>query len=144
MKCSEAQKYMRPYLEHALQDRDMALFLDHVENCRDCREELGLSLAVFGTGAFFEEGARAAGDNYPLRVTQMIERDRKMLRKSRIEHITSIVLMGIVLVILGAALYVSIFGVPWRDAPGTDTPGTEQAVDTEGYTEESINPEPSS
>ena len=113
MKCSEAQKRIRPYLEHTLQERDMAAFLDHIESCPECREELELSLAVYGTGKYQEEWKKKLGDNFPARISKMMEQDRKRLKHIRTEHITSVTILLGALVLLGFVLYFSIFGMPW-------------------------------
>ena len=41
MKCIEAQQLIKPYLKKELSDRELERFLDHVENCPECYDELG-------------------------------------------------------------------------------------------------------
>ena len=143
MNCTEAQKRIRPYLEHTLQDKDMAAFLDHIDSCAECREELELSLAIYGTGSYKEEYEKKIGDNFPLRLARMMEQDRKRLKHIRTEHITSVSILLAALMLLGLVLYFSIVGVPWagneepEDKPAAEavTESVTEAV-TESVTEE--------
>ena len=47
MKCTKAQSLMHDFLDHHLADEELGPFLDHIENCPDCREELELYSTVF-------------------------------------------------------------------------------------------------
>lgn len=110
MKCTQAQKMIGPYLEHALQEKEMAAFLDHVESCPDCREELEMYLAIFGCAEGDLECSGCEGDNIPLRLKRLIASDRKRLHSSHIQNILlSVLLAGTVLVMI-ALFYISIFG----------------------------------
>ena len=46
MKCAEAQKRIRPFLKRELPPEDLESFLQHIENCPDCYEELELYLMI--------------------------------------------------------------------------------------------------
>ena len=49
MKCMEAQRMIRPFLQKSLSRTDLKAFLDHVEHCPDCYEELEINLAIYNT-----------------------------------------------------------------------------------------------
>ena len=49
MKCLEAQNLIRPFLEKKLTDEELSGFLDHVQDCPGCREELELYTAVYSS-----------------------------------------------------------------------------------------------
>lgn len=111
----------------------MAALIDHVEECKACREDLVLSLAIYGTGEYHEEDADTVGDNYPLRISRMIERDRKELNRTRRRNIVSVSVLMLLLCFLGTVLYISIFGAPWEGQKNQTAPGTEAV--TEAVTE---------
>ena len=46
MKCVDAQRLIRPYLNRELSVKEPEQFLAHVESCDDCMEELEISLAL--------------------------------------------------------------------------------------------------
>ena len=45
----KAQRLIRPYLDGQLSDRELEEFLDHVEYCPDCRDELGIYFSIYET-----------------------------------------------------------------------------------------------
>ena len=46
MICREAETLVIPYINHELTDEKMAEFLEHIENCENCREELEIYYTV--------------------------------------------------------------------------------------------------
>lgn len=49
MKCIEAQQLVKPYIEGQLSDRQLEQFLDHVEHCSECYEELEIYFSIYET-----------------------------------------------------------------------------------------------
>ena len=49
MDCITAQQMIRPYLEGMLSDRELELFLDHVQNCPSCFDELEIYFSIYRT-----------------------------------------------------------------------------------------------
>lgn len=46
MECREAQKLVNSFIEDKLDSRKLADFLEHIENCESCREELSIQFLV--------------------------------------------------------------------------------------------------
>ena len=46
MTCKEAESLVMPYIHHELDDRQMEEFLEHIENCENCKEELEIYYTV--------------------------------------------------------------------------------------------------
>ncbi|WP_051538038.1 anti-sigma factor family protein [Butyrivibrio proteoclasticus] len=46
MTCKDADKLIPLFLEDDLDNRDLAQFLDHVEHCPECKEELTIQFLV--------------------------------------------------------------------------------------------------
>lgn len=74
MDCREAQKLVMPYIQDELTDRELEDFLEHIETCPACQEELeiyfmvslGLKQLDEGTGSFNmkQEMAEALENSY--------------------------------------------------------------------------------
>lgn len=60
MNCREAQRMVMPYIQDELTDQELEEFLEHIETCPDCQEELEIYFTVAlglrqldeGTGSF--------------------------------------------------------------------------------------------
>lgn len=65
MTCQEAEHLVTPYINHTLTDEQLEEFLEHIESCEACREELEIYFIVdvgirqldSGTGAYDIKGA---------------------------------------------------------------------------------------
>ncbi len=47
MKCVQAQRLIRPYLDDKLPDDKLAPFLEHISECKDCQEDLAIYTALY-------------------------------------------------------------------------------------------------
>jgi hypothetical protein len=47
MTCLEARKRIYDYLNNRISDQELKQFLDHVENCHECMEELRITYMVY-------------------------------------------------------------------------------------------------
>lgn len=56
MKCKEAEKLIFLFLEDELEDEDLREFMDHVEKCEECKEELTIQFLVLEGVARLETG----------------------------------------------------------------------------------------
>lgn len=60
MKCQEVENMVLPYIRHQLTDYELEKFIQHIEGCESCKEELeiyfmvneGLKQLDSGTGAY--------------------------------------------------------------------------------------------
>ena len=46
MTCKEAERLVMPYINDELTDEELSKFLEHMESCPDCREELEIYFTV--------------------------------------------------------------------------------------------------
>ncbi|MFR4440147.1 MAG: anti-sigma factor family protein [Hungatella sp.] len=46
MVCKEAESYVMPYIRHQMPEEKLEEFLEHVETCENCREELEIYYTV--------------------------------------------------------------------------------------------------
>ena len=97
MNCMEAQKLLQPYLNHELSDRQLEAFLDHIESCRDCYEDLELYFAIRETLSDSEETSDESPHQSLKRHLEM-SRANLRLRKARTMIERGLVVLGILLV----------------------------------------------
>ncbi len=80
MDCKEAEKNIPSFLLDELEGRELAEFVEHIEGCFDCREELTIQFLV-------AEGMERleAGDNFNLQKALMTKMDgaRHRIRVNR-------------------------------------------------------------
>lgn len=102
MTCLEAQSKIIAYIDYKLEKDEKQQFLDHVNRCEDCREELDIYYTMI-------EGMRHLDNNIPLPVdfSQALEnrmnREQNNTRKKR-DFIRSSV-AGIVLLLFGVGVF---------------------------------------
>lgn len=78
MDCVKAQQLIRPYLNGYLSDRDLEDFLDHVQSCPDCFDELEVYFSVYRTLQDVDE----KGDyNFRKKLRRRLEGSRGYLRR---------------------------------------------------------------
>ncbi len=56
MTCKEAEKMIPDFLEDELETEDLREFLEHVDRCKDCTEELSIQFLVLEGLARLESG----------------------------------------------------------------------------------------
>lgn len=114
MKCLEAQQRMTLYLEKRLSDKELPSFLDHIDNCKECREELDLYLAFYLAVNDDEQevsGSYVMGQTLAKRMLS----SRKYLRRSRAKRAIGFGGMFLVMVIALLMQYRELFVKLQRD-----------------------------
>ena len=78
MNCVRAQQLVKPYLDGLLSDRELEEFLDHVQNCQDCFDELEVYFSIYRTLDNVDE----KGDyNFTKKLHRKLEDSRMYLRR---------------------------------------------------------------
>lgn len=65
MTCREAERLVMPYINGSITDEELKAFVEHIDHCPDCREELEIYFTVDvgirqldeGTGSYNIKGA---------------------------------------------------------------------------------------
>lgn len=57
MECVEVEKRIPLFLENKLEERDIREFVEHMETCEECKEELTIHFLASEGVAMIEEGA---------------------------------------------------------------------------------------
>ena len=116
MNCAEAQGMIRPYLEKKMSDQQMQEFLDHIQHCPDCYEELEIYMAIFQTIKKADGHADPDDYNFERMMKQDIIRSRSYLRHKRFWRIGRLTVIAVAQVILIAvtAVWIGEKGL-WND-----------------------------
>ena len=46
MTCREAERLVMPYINGSITDEELKAFVEHIDHCPDCREELEIYLSL--------------------------------------------------------------------------------------------------
>lgn len=108
MECRKAEEMVNKYIERTLSLREMELFLDHVEKCSSCYDELETYYIVHETMAQLNDN----GTDTALDMQNMLRQDlwnsRSYLRK--IKAIKGIGLCGCMMA-AGALISMIVYGI---------------------------------
>ena len=96
MTCKDAEKLIPLFLDDDLDNRDLADFLDHVDTCPECKEELTIQFLV-------KVGMQRLEDGNTFNLSRELSTILKDARK-RLRHRKNLVITSYVLEIAVAAL----------------------------------------
>jgi hypothetical protein len=105
MNCKDAEKMISPFLEDDLDNRDLAQFLDHMDTCPECREELTIQFLVLVGMKRLEDGNTF---NLKEELDNMLRDARKKLKFRRSLKATSLILEFMVAVMTVATVILAM------------------------------------
>ena len=97
MNCIRAQQLVKPYLDGQLSDREVEAFLDHVDHCEVCRDELEVYYLIDRTLA---DGEEDGNYNFIEKLSRRIEQSRRDIarrRSMRVAAVTDLAVAGLIL-----------------------------------------------
>ena len=114
MTCREAERLVTPYIQDKLSGDELEAFLEHLEHCRNCQEELeiyfmvdvGLKQLDTGSGTFDIMGALQK------RIAESYARVRRMWRFRKMEYAVNT--LGVMAVLVTVMLQVRIWLAPLK------------------------------
>ena len=106
MTCKEADKLIPLFLNDDLDNRELAEFLNHVETCAGCKEELTIQFLVKVGMKRLEDG-----NTFNLRseLDALLLDANKRLTTRRYLVLSSYLLQAVVLALGGTALFLALF-----------------------------------
>ncbi len=107
MKCVDAQKLIRPYLDNTLPDKEMIPFLEHVNHCPDCHEDLEIYMALYGV-LDKEEETEYHNENFARAVEEKLLSSKDDLEKRSMHSSLSWTLVILAETVLLCALILGI------------------------------------
>ncbi|MCD7735683.1 MAG: zf-HC2 domain-containing protein [Lachnospiraceae bacterium] len=92
MKCNEARHMVVPFVKKELSERDMEAFLDHVESCEDCMDELDIYFVVYNALNAMDSGTHHEYD-FKKMLAEEIRMSRRAILKRKISKAARAVLL---------------------------------------------------
>ncbi|MCD7814756.1 MAG: zf-HC2 domain-containing protein [Lachnospiraceae bacterium] len=101
MKCNEARRMVVPFVKKELSEREMEAFLNHVESCEDCMEELDTYFMVYKAIVAIDTGAHDEYDFKKLLAEDIRSAKRSIFRRkaSRIFHVVVLTVAEVLLIL---------------------------------------------
>lgn len=104
MKCMEARRMVTPYVNRTLTDEEMEVFLDHVEHCSDCMEELDIYFTMYKAMDSLDSGSH---QEYNFK--KMLQEDIHMAHRSIFKHRLSRGVRFVIVLLAEVLLIMSVF-----------------------------------
>ena len=106
--CREAEAMIPDYLEDRLSDKDLAVFLNHINNCNKCHDELETNFMVDLTVRYLNEDDPQGSFNLkPMLQKNINEKTARLVHKHRMRKLRALIffitLMLIILWLLDLA-----------------------------------------
>ncbi|MDY2837782.1 MAG: zf-HC2 domain-containing protein [Bilifractor sp.] len=100
--CREAEAMIPDYLADKLSDRDLAVFLNHINNCNKCHDELETNFMVDLTVRYLnEENPQGSFNLKPMLQKNINEKTVYLVRKHRMRKLRAFIfIITLMLVIL--------------------------------------------
>ncbi|MDD3204120.1 MAG: zf-HC2 domain-containing protein [Lachnospiraceae bacterium] len=106
MDCLEAEKLIKPFIGDELDHKTMEEFLNHIDNCSSCKEELSIQFLVAEGLARLEDGKTF---DFNRALNQKIGDARKKIRiRKRLLWVMYIVEIAAIVTIIGLVFEVFI------------------------------------
>ena len=106
MECKEAVKAVPLFMENELKDEELSEFIEHVENCAECYDELAISFLAKEGLARLEEGASFSLDE---ELSGLLKAGQRRLKfHERVENVCR-VFEGISIVAMAIAVLIVIW-----------------------------------
>ena len=140
MKCAQAQKLIKPFLDHVLPDHELAQFLEHVRSCPDCYDELGIYLAIGETLKNEDENEDPDDFDFRRRLQKEIRESENLLRIHRSQAWIRRGLVLSAVLILGLLVYTGFSQMRDPELPAWETEleePSESVMETAGMEEPS-------
>lgn len=107
MTCMEAQALITPFINDKLDIATLERFLNHVEECSDCMEELRVYYALLTAIRQLDENEEVSSD-FDKELKRKIKETQEKILHSKIVHIRKRVLYFVIVIIFGMFTSVSV------------------------------------
>lgn len=104
MTCMEVRRMVTSYIDRTLNDEEMELFLDHIEHCSDCMEELDIYYTLYKAMDTLDSGS-----HQEYNFQKMLEEDIHMAHRTLFRHKLSRTIRFAVVLLAEVLLIISVF-----------------------------------
>ena len=107
MTCMEAQALITPFINDNLDVATLEQFVDHVDSCKECKEELEVYYALLTAMKQLDEDEEVSAD-YAKELENKLEDAREFILRTKIIHIRKRILFFVVVIFVGLFTSVSV------------------------------------
>lgn len=104
MNCMEARRMVIPYVDRTLTDNEMDLFLEHIEHCSECMEELDIYYTLYKAMNILD-----SGNHQEYNFKKMLEEDIRMAHRTLFRHKASRMTRFVAVLLAETLLLISVF-----------------------------------
>lgn len=109
MNCNTALGYIEPFLRNELTDEEKEGFIYHVNNCRDCRNELEFYYITHAVFDELENDKESENPDYIAALNRKLEISQKGVnRRRRLRQITAAIIVLIMLAVAAVLFFKQI------------------------------------
>jgi hypothetical protein len=83
MDCKEAQQLITKYISGEINDKDLDKFLEHIQTCKDCYEELEINYTIFSAFMQLDDSPGASYDINTM-LQEELNASRKYIKNKKI------------------------------------------------------------
>jgi hypothetical protein len=113
VKCEEIRRFVHPYIDHEFDERERALFDEHLAECPDCRQEIQAQM-VFQAALRKKLGETRMPDDVRERMAGLVQRAARERPRSRFLF-PAAAAASLGLVAAGVLVYATMTGGPDRE-----------------------------
>lgn len=104
MNCRAAEEMVTGYIAHTLSMKELEEFLEHVQHCSSCYEELETYFIVHAAMMQLNDEEESAVLDLQNLLDQDLKKSRRYIRRKKLEHVLTAVLFFIMIAALLACL----------------------------------------
>ncbi|KAB1439940.1 zf-HC2 domain-containing protein [Candidatus Galacturonibacter soehngenii] len=86
MECKEVQKLITKYIAKDMNDKELEHFLNHIENCKECYEELEINYTIYAALMQLDDNPGASYDMSAMLLEQLKASKKYIIRKKAFEQ----------------------------------------------------------
>ncbi len=101
MNCRETQKNISLFLEKKLELEQLEEFLEHIECCNDCKEELEVYYTLYTAMRILEEDTNYKNISYKIDLKRELERAKEKCRRAKRKKMHKSLLLYILIMLIG-------------------------------------------
>lgn len=105
MDCKEVQKLVTKYIDKDMTEKELAMFLEHIEHCKECYEELEINYTIYLALMQLDDDLGASYDINAMLLEELKSSKKYIVRKRAFDsfknalYIVSMVVLIIVVMI---------------------------------------------
>ncbi len=101
MNCRETQKNISLFLEKKLELEQLEEFLEHIERCNDCKEELEVYYTLYTAMRILEEDTNYKNISYKIDLKRELERAKEKCKRAKRKKMQKSLFLYILIMLIG-------------------------------------------